>query len=132
VVSVESLVVEGALPEHWTPALVPVTIAFPLGGGILGSLLGLVFPPLKLVLSPHGPTLRLRGGDQKTFHWSDVQQVRLKNKSLRLTLASNSPLPTRNSYRFTVDDIGAGGVRELTRLRAALRWFAGDRYTEQS
>ncbi|MFJ9553611.1 protein kinase [Nocardiopsis sp. NPDC101807] len=113
------------------------------GGGGFGLMALFDEPPMQLVLNSETLTPPNRLGGEKPIKWSDFEGVSLvgHGRSARVVVwpRKGRPLKTAKTLKdyqggkvvCRAGQIGAGGGFQEGRLRAALRWFAGEKWVEQ-
>ncbi|WP_306366981.1 serine/threonine-protein kinase [Nocardiopsis sp. CC223A] len=119
----------------------PVVMLISLGVSAIAGLIGFMETPSRFIVGSGGLKAR------KRVWWGEVEKVGITGhgRGARLVLWTKKgrslndgilPLAGKQapdgSYASPVKRIGVRSERDLERLRAALRWFAGDRYLEQS
>ncbi|MFC4563061.1 protein kinase [Nocardiopsis mangrovi] len=110
-----------------------------LAAGAIVGVIGLFVPPSQLTLTHRRLKAGLPNGP-KSLSWDRIGQVSVvgNGRTAMLVLwpsegtsfgkGANAP---EGTIRYTAKSIGAADEQSLDRLRAALRWFAGDAYVEQ-
>ncbi|MEU0241223.1 serine/threonine-protein kinase [Nocardiopsis sp. NPDC006198] len=126
----------------WPPPLAWVLLPTAAAGLGLGIATWLRTPPdVLLTLDSRGVTLASDNGKAKKVGWEDIDQVSVIGDGPRADIVlwpAEAGLGLRGRHVqggvsvYQAKHIGGHGEGRLERLRAALRWFAGDTYVEQS
>ncbi|WP_435105415.1 protein kinase domain-containing protein [Nocardiopsis synnemataformans] len=133
----------GQLTEPgWSPPLVwTVLLSSAAGLGLGARAWSGARPAVRLTLDSQGVVFLLHDTERKTVRWDDIERISVVGDGPDADIVL---WPGRDGLGlrgrgvrggiavYRARHVGAGAPRDLRRLRAALRWFAGGSYVERS
>lgn len=132
---------KGVLPRGVEPAALGLLVGIPFTAALIFLMIRLT-PSKPLTLDFDGFVFPLLVGERRRLEWDDIEQISVigDGPGAKIVLwyrKGHGPLWTRKKFQggtavCTARRVGVRSPRDLQRLRAALRWFAGDAYVEQS